>query len=113
EKLPIAFYNNRAVGVNRATWSSFIGLVVRNPQICSFRSRRWKSKSRSELEHMWAALTEYFYNPNMIDYKHHTLIHMRERWNKWRSVLYHQYAKTCGSQEEALKNKPDAVANKE
>ncbi|CAI0382456.1 unnamed protein product, partial [Linum tenue] len=62
---------------------------------------------------MWAALTEYFYNPNMIDYKHHTLIHMRERWNKWRSVLYRQYAKTCGSQEEALKNKPDAVANKE
>ncbi|CAI0424887.1 unnamed protein product, partial [Linum tenue] len=34
-------------------------------------------------------------------------------WNKWRSVLYREYAKPCGCEEEALKNKPDTVGSQE
>lgn len=47
EKLPIVFYNNRAVEENHQSWSRHLGRIVRNPNICPIRVKSWKERERS------------------------------------------------------------------
>jgi len=56
EKLPIIFYNNRAVGENHQFWSRHLGRVVRDRTICPVRVKAWKEIGENEKNHMWEAV---------------------------------------------------------
>ncbi|XP_052184492.1 uncharacterized protein LOC127796400 isoform X3 [Diospyros lotus] len=109
EKLPIIFYNNRAVGVNHQFWSRHLGRVVRDRTICPVRVKAWKEIGENEKNHMWEAIKEKFENPDIELYRDHTLEHMNVLWSNWRSSLNTMYVKPCKTVAEALKNKPQSM----
>lgn len=60
EKLPIVFYNNRAVEENHQSWSRHLGRIVRNPNICPIRVKSWKEIGKKEKDHMWESVKVHF-----------------------------------------------------
>jgi len=57
EKLPIQFYNNRAVGDNYDVFVRNLGTTVRDTNMCPLRVHRRKDIEDRQLEHMWQAVT--------------------------------------------------------
>ncbi|XP_052188144.1 uncharacterized protein LOC127798577 isoform X3 [Diospyros lotus] len=58
EKLPIIFYNNRAVGDNHQLWSRHLGRIVRDRTICPIQVKAWKEIGENEKNHMWEAVKD-------------------------------------------------------
>jgi len=57
EKLPIQFYNNRAVRDNYDVFVRHLGIIVHDTNMCPLRVHRWKDIEDRQLEHVWQAVT--------------------------------------------------------
>ncbi|CAN1126779.1 hypothetical protein LINPERHAP1_LOCUS13796 [Linum perenne] len=106
EKLPIEFVDGRGVGPNGATFTSHLGVILRDPNIMPIRILKWKCLSEFQLDHLWAAAQEYFESEDMPHHKEGVLDHMREMWNRWRSQLKAVYLYKILNVEQALKKTP-------
>ncbi|CAN1774538.1 hypothetical protein LINPERHAP1_LOCUS13000 [Linum perenne] len=106
EKLPIEFVDGRGAGPNGATFTSHLGVILRDPNIMPIRILKWKCLSEFQLDHLWAAAQEYFESEDMPHHKEGVLDHMREMWNRWRSQLKGVYLYKILNVEQALKKTP-------
>ncbi|XP_059290138.1 uncharacterized protein LOC132043691 [Lycium ferocissimum] len=88
EKLRVTFYQNRVVGMNHASFTRHLGLLVRDRSMCPLRVHSWLDIEEHKLDHMWKAVTDKFVCDNMNDQKEHVLQHMRRLWNNWRGSLH-------------------------
>ncbi|CAI0444724.1 unnamed protein product [Linum tenue] len=106
QKLPIIFKNRRGAGPNGSVWSSYLGTIIRNSQMCPVRVKDWDEIGREELEHMWAAVKEYFTNPDMESAKEDVFDHMNEMWRTWRSKMNCKHVKVRDNLEDILGDVP-------
>ncbi|KAH0698633.1 hypothetical protein KY284_012848 [Solanum tuberosum] len=112
KKLKVKFYNNRTVGTNSNLFSSHLGKIIRDNNMCPLRVSSWSDIKQQRLDYMWAAVEDKFESADFNDHRDHIFGWMSELWNKWRGYLHATYVKNKPIVQ-ALKNIPMGVEKKE
>ncbi|XP_047316043.1 uncharacterized protein LOC124919761 [Impatiens glandulifera] len=107
EKLSVTFYRDRATGLNHKIFTRYLGMIVRDTNICPVRVSDWNKIDEDALNRMWTAVTDKFINEHMELYREPTLKHMHVLWKNWRAEMNAKYVKPCGNQSEVFQNVPN------
>lgn len=109
EKLYVTFYRDRATGLNHKVFTRYLGMIVRDTNICPVRVSDWNKIDDDALTRMWTAVTDKFENECMELYREPTLKHMHDLWKNWRAEMNAKYVKPFDKESDVFQNVPSGM----